>query len=275
MSAAVELARAWLPPALFSLAGRWSGRALRWEGVPPRWEDAVRRSTGYDDASILQRVAAATREVVAGRAAYERDSVLFQEPAPPSPLLFPLLRHALRHPGPLDVVDFGGSLGSTYRLCRAFLPEGLALRWTVVEQPAFVAAGQAEFATEELRFAPSLDALPPAAGPRLLLASSVLQYLQRPAAVLDTFETSGAATLVVDRTPVWDGPADALAVQHVPPHIYRASYPCWILSRPALLARWRAGWRLVADVPAPEGRRQASGGPAFEFRGFILERDPA
>lgn len=275
MRTAIELARAWLPPALFSFAGHWSGRALRWESVAQCWEGAMQSSTGYDEETILDRVAMATREVIAGRATYERDSVLFFEPPEPPPLLYPLLRHAIRYPGLLDVVDFGGSLGNTYRVCRPFLPESLRLRWTVVEQSSFVAIGQREFSNEELRFVSSLDLLPKAIGPRLLLASSVLQYLERPSDILDAFDTEVATTLVVDRTPVWEGQTDQLTVQHVPPYIYRASYPCWILSRPALMARWRNGWRLLAEYPGPEGRRHSRGGPSFEFRGFILERDLA
>lgn len=272
MSAVAGIARAWLPPALFAMAGRWSGRGLRFDAVPPRWTEAVRRSSGYDDAAILERVVAATREVVAGRAAFERDSVLFQEPIAPTALLFPLLRHALRHPGPLEVVDFGGSLGSTYRQCRPYMPETMSVRWTVVEQPAFVRAGQNEFATDELRFASSLDELPRAANRRVLLASSVLQYLERPHEVLDSIDASEATTLVIDRTPVWDGPTDALTVQHVPAQIYRGSYPCWIFSQDALSKLFESSWRLVSRFSCAEGWHRARRGPRFEFRGYIWER---
>lgn len=272
MISPIEIARVWLPPALFSFIARWSGQALRWESVRLSWSETLRLSTGYDEDAILQRVVQATRAVVDGHAAYERDSVLFLEPSAPPHLLFPLLRHAMRYPGVLDVVDFGGSLGSTYRLCRPFLPEGLKVRWIVVEQPTFVAIGESEFSTNELQFVSSLENLPSPLGPRFILASSVLQYLENPSSILDALDLVDSATLVVERTPMWDGPVDQLTVQHVPPRIYPASYPCWIMSRSALLARWRSDWQVISDYVGSEGRKRVRGGPPFEFRSFILER---
>ncbi len=273
MNTAAELARAWLPPTIFSLIGQWTGRALRWEVADTGWENALRASSGYDEEGILNRVTESTRDVRDGRAKYERDSVLFFDSPSPPPLLFALLRHAIMHPGFLDIVDFGGSLGSTYRLCRPFFPKGIKLRWIVVEQPSFVAVGQREFTNEELSFVTSLSELPPSIAPRLILASSVLQYLEDPMAILESFDLDSTATLVIDRTPVWDGQVNYLTIQHVPPHIYRASYPCWILSRSELMARWGIKWRLIADYSGVEGRRRVSRGPSFEFRSFILEKN--
>lgn len=273
MNTAVEFARAWLPPTIFSLVGRWTGRALRWEAADAGWENALRASSGYDEGGILNRVTEATREVRDGRAKYERDSVLFFDSPPPPPLLFALLRHAIMHPGVLDIVDFGGSLGSTYRLCKPFFPQGIKVRWIVVEQPSFVEVGHREFTNEELSFVTSLSELPTAIAPRLILASSVLQYLEDPTAILEAFNLDSTATLVIDRTPVWDGQVNCLTIQHVPPHIYRASYPCWILSHSELIARLGMNWRVIADYSGTEGRRSVSRGPSFEFRSFILEKN--
>lgn len=267
--------RQWLPPALHRALGRATGRSLRFVGGWPDWAGAAAASRGYDDGAILRRVAAATREVEAGRAAFERDGVLFDAWQPPFQLLAPLLRHALRHGGRLDVVDFGGSLGSTFRQCRPFLPPMATLQWHVVEQPRFVDAGRTEFTNPPLQFHPSLAALPAPEAPRLLLASSVVQYLPQPASHWDEWDEAAIDTIVLDRTPVWDGPDDRVCVQHVPRRIYDASYPCWVLSRPRLLERLSRRWRLVCEFDCPEGRHTASGGPTFEFKGFVWERHQA
>lgn len=269
-----DLVRDWLPPALRGVIGRATGRSLRFSGQPADWAQAQSASRGYADQAILARVLHATREVVAGRAAFERDSVLFQRWQPPFHLLAPLLRHALRHGGRLEVVDFGGSLGSTYRLCKPFLPAGLALRWWVVEQANFVAAGQAEFGDDELSFHLALADLPPPMAPRLLLVSSVLQYLEDPGAHLDAWGRFDAQTLVLDRTPLSSAAGHSLCIQHVPRHIYDASYPTWILSRARLLAQLSSHWHLVCEFDCPEGRRTAAGGLVFEFKGLLLERAP-
>jgi putative methyltransferase (TIGR04325 family) len=266
-----EFAREALPPALFRAMGRASGRSVRYVGHGTDWQAAASASSGYAEALIVERVARATREVLAGRAAFERDSVLFLQPEVPLQLLAPLLRHAVQHPGRLEVIDFGGALGGIYRQCRPFLAPLRSLRWHVVEQPGFVAAGR-EFQTAELQFHESLDALPPMAPPPLLLASSVLQYLPDPASMLDAWAASPATTLVVDRTPLSEAAEDRVYVQHVPSHIYRASYPCWAFAREALLTRLSRHWRLVAEFDCPEGRHRVAGGGQFDFKGLILER---
>lgn len=272
---AVTALRDWLPPALHRTLGSATGRSMRFVGGWPGWDAAAAASRGYDDSAILERVVRATREVEAGRAAFERDSVLFDTWQPPFQLLAPLLRHALRHGGRLDVVDFGGSLGSVYRQCKPFLPELAALRWHVIEQPLFVAAGRAEFSTPPLDFHSEPSTLPEAIAPRLLLASSVLQYLSHPMRRLQDWQAINIDTLVLDRTPVWAGPEDRVCVQHVPRHIYDASYPCWVLSRPCLLDRLSRDWRLVCEFDCPEGRHVARQGPAFAFKGFVWERRAA
>jgi putative methyltransferase (TIGR04325 family) len=267
-----SVAKALAPPILVDLLYRRSGQRLRFAGHPADWQQAARMSSGYDAAEILERVRRATRAVLAGEARYERDSVLFNEPDFPFPILAGLLRAAAQHGGSLNVVDFGGSLGSTYRQCRPLL-DGLAgLQWWVVEQPAFVAAGEAEFSTDQLRFARSLAEVPMADAPWVVLASSVLQYVEDPRAVLQAFAESPARHLIIDRTPLSDAAQDRLCIQHVPPRIYAASYPCRILARARFLADLARHWDTVCEFPCPEGRSHTDDGLQFEFRGLILER---
>jgi hypothetical protein len=63
-------------------------------------------------------------------------------------------------------------------------------------------------------------------------------------------------------------------VQHVPRTIYDASYPCWALSRPRVLAMLReTGWRMQAEFTCREGTFSLSSGLEITFRGLIAERD--
>jgi putative methyltransferase (TIGR04325 family) len=262
-----------LPPLLTRQWLRWSGRSLRFAGQPADWAEAQRQSGGYDAADILDRVRQATRAVVSGQARYERDAVLSDEPEYPFAVIAALLR-AADPQGRLDVVDFGGSLGSSYRQCRPLLDRLSHLRWHVVEQPSFVAAGRQEFSTEELGFSESLATLPPPLGPRVVLASSVLQYLAQPYALLDEIGALGASGLVIDRTPMGNTDDDRLCIQHVPAQIYRASYPCRLLSRPKLLAHLQAVWTVRAEFTGFEGLRSTDDGLPFEYRGMLLDRKP-
>lgn len=261
------------PPVLLQMRRRLLNNGLRFTEVPPDWAQALRLSTGYSAASIIEQVAAATREVVAGRALYERDSVLFYEPDFPYPIATELLRAALANSGCLHVVDFGGSLGSTYRQCRPLL-DGLAeVRWQIVEQPGFVSIGQHEFTNSELSFVSTLQELRSSEVPPLVLLSSVLQYVERPELTLTELLRLDATHLVIDRTPVAKLASHRLCIQHAPKNVYEASYPCWILSRSALHgALEREGWRILAEFENREGRFETASGLEFEFCGLIAER---
>ena len=113
--------KAWTPPAIVDARRHWLGHTLRFGDAGDDWAAAERQSSGYAADVIVDRVAQATREVIAGRAVFERDSVLFHEPDYRYPIVAALLHCAQANNGRLDVIDFGGSLGSTYRQCKPLL----------------------------------------------------------------------------------------------------------------------------------------------------------
>lgn len=261
-----------LPPALATVLKRLSGRSLRFDGSPLDWADAVARSTGYDESAILERVREATRAVVDGRACYERDSALFYEPMTPLALLAGLLRSAAQDDGRLMVIDIGGSLGSSYRQCRPFLSALRQLAWHVVEQPKFVQAGRAEFATAELQFQGRVEDVPASTVPATFLISSALQYMRSPAEVLGACAARPARHLLIFRTPMSAAADHRLCIQHAPRKVYAASYPCWVLSRARLLELLAPHWLLISEQAALDGAYKTSDGLAFEFRDLIFER---
>ncbi len=267
MSATLKsLAREWLPPAAWRIVRRCKQPAA-FTGEYASWAEARREARGYDDPAIFEKAVAAARAVREGRAAFERDTVLFAEPAIHGPLLAGLLRAAARQGGRLHVVDFGGALGSAWWQHRAWL-EGLAeVTWEVIEQPHFVAAGRREFETGPLRFRDSLAACTAEPGRALLLLSSVLPYLENPHAMMNEFARRGFGHVLIDRTGFVPGGADRLTVQRVPPSIYDASYPCWFFAREKLLAPFAADYRVVAEWPSFDAVDIAA-----EFRGLLLER---
>ncbi len=266
-SALKSFVRDWLPPAALRLVRRRAqGSAFR--GDYPSWAEAQAHARGYDAPAILEKAVAATRAVRDGRAAFERDTVLFAEPAVHGPLLAGLLRAAALAGGRLQVVDFGGALGSAWWQHRGWL-DGLAeVSWEVVEQAHFVAAGRREFEVGPLRFRESLDACAADPARAVMLLSSVLPYLETPHAVLADVARRGFRHVLIDRTGLVRGRGDRLTVQHVPPQIYDASYPCWFFEREKLLRPLGAGYRVVADWPSFDAVDIAA-----EFRGLLLERD--
>lgn len=101
-----SLIKDWVPPVLWRAVRRIAGPAAAFKGDYASWDEARSRSTGYDNAEIVQRVLAATLAVKAGQACFERDSVLFNEPAPRYAVVAELLAGALANNGRLAVLDF-------------------------------------------------------------------------------------------------------------------------------------------------------------------------
>ncbi len=260
--------------ALRQLVPRPLRRALRRLVRPPiyqgdfaSWTEAQRASRGYADPAIAEKTIAAARAVRDGQAAWERDTVLFAEPAANAPLLRALRHAAAAHGGRLRVADFGGALGSTWWQHRPWLGDLAEVSWSVIEQPALVAAGRREFTTGRLRFFATLDECWATERPDVLLLSSVLPYLENPRALLAAALARPFRHVIIDRTGFVARGRDRLTVQHVPPVIYDASYPCWFFDRASLLAAFAHDWRIVEEwTTDDEADIDAS------HRGLLLER---
>jgi putative methyltransferase (TIGR04325 family) len=230
----------------------------------------VRSSSGYDSAVIAEHVAHGARQVLRGDAAFERDSVAFRTPEFNHPLIAALLRAATLSRNVLRVVDFGGSLGSSYYQSRHYLSGVDELAWTVVEQPAFASIGRAEFSDDIISFTEDLDAALLNGPPNVLLLSSVLQYLAAPHDFLDSVVPRAPSFVILDRMPLLSEGRDRLMVQNVPPSIYRASYPAWFLDRDLLLAHFASHYRIFDEFESFERWNMPWGN--ITSRGFILER---
>ena len=271
-SRARRVVRDLTPPVLMrALAARTPGQLRFIDGFDD-WSAATAASTGYSEGSILHRVAAATDEVVAGRAAFERDGVTFDRVEYRWPVTAALLWAAARHDGMLRVLDFGGSLGSSYRQ-QARVLHDVDVQWGIVEQAGYVEAGRT-YEDGRLRFFSTIDDCCSELHPTVALLSGVLQYLPSPHAVLEEVSRSDVEILVIDRTPFTDLPDDLPTVQEVPPTIYAASYPAWLLSRERLL-RGLVGWELVDEFPSFEPALTTTGGVPFTWHGMLLVRASA
>lgn len=261
----------WVPPALIEHLKPLLKYGVYFSGLYKDWSSASKSATGYDADLILERVKHATLEVIDGRATFERDSVLFNEVQHSFPVLAGLLRASTENEGRLSILDFGGSLGSTYFQCRSFLSVLSSLSWNVVEQPHFVHCGRECIETQQLKFYFSIDEVLREHVPNVVLLSSVLQYLPEPCLILSELMQSKISYLLIDRTPFSDSLHDAITLQHVPPSIYPASYPCRIFSKPELVKMISNQFEIVAEF-ASDDRSAVAGRLKFDFGGMICRR---
>lgn len=226
--------------------------------------------TGYEADVIVARTRAALHQVLQGKAAYERDACAFPFMELPFPLLALLSRAAAENSGHLSVLDFGGSLGSTYFHCRDFLRHLPQLEWSIVEQPAHVACGQREFADGTLRFYSTIADCLRERRPTVLLLSSVLQYLPEPWAFFREVLAGPFPWIILDRTPFLPGARDRLTVEVVHPRLYPASYPAWFLGRGQLTSCLTPRWQTITEFDALD--RQLLDGVEIVFKGLALRQ---
>lgn len=248
---------------------RGTAAVNRLVGPFPTWAAAVAASQGYHRQNIVEKTREAMRRVQRGEAVYERDSVVFDRIHYSWPLLSGLLWVAAQRGGTLNVLDFGGALGSSFSQNREFLSSLRSCRWNVVEQPAFVAAGQAEFAQGGLHFYDSIAACLAETRPSLALLSGVLGYLPEPEVTLQELAAAPIEFLILDRTAFSELPYDQIYVQHVPAVIYAASYPCRILSRPRLRERLQRDWQIISEHHSSE---RLAPNVAHGYGGLIARR---
>lgn len=237
-----------------------------WSGDYADWGSAVRETSGYDADVIINKTLLAARQVRDGKAAFERDAFLFDEPDYNWPLIASLMHVAAVEQGRLRVVDFGGALGSTYFQNRRFLEPLAEISWCVVEQSAYCTIGQREFTTEKLQFLATIQKAV-RSGPNVMLCSSVLQYLERPYEFLREVVRSEVPYLLFDRTSFTMNDNDRLTIQRVPPWIYPASYPCWFFGRSKFLDILDSHYEKVIEFRALDQANIPS-----DFRGFLFKR---
>ncbi len=265
-----EFVESWLPPGLLRLISLKKG--VRWSGNYTSWEEALRVSTGYNSKVVLNKVKDSLLKVKNGEAVYERDSVLFDEILYSWPILAGLMWIAAQSSGVLNLIDIGGSLGSTYFQNRKFLESLKKVSWTIVEQKHFVETGKIYFQTEMLGFSEDLEKCFKETSPKAILLSSVLQYLEAPYDLLRKITDLKIEFILFDRTSfIFKGP-DRLTVQNVPHDIYKASYPCWFFNMDKFLSFFRDDYDLISEFDALAGKIRIDGKIAGIDKGFIIKK---
>ncbi|MHC1733562.1 MAG: methyltransferase, TIGR04325 family [Bacteroidales bacterium] len=265
-----SVAKDWLPPVVVRAIRQLRGEGIRFEGEFASWGDASARCTGYDAGHILSKVLDATLKVKSGEAAFERDSVLFDEIEYSWPITAGLMWAAACGGGRLNVLDFGGALGSSYFQNRKLLSTLSSVRWNVVEQSHYVQAGKVHVQDEQLRFYLSIDECLGENQPNVVLFSGVLQYLSDPFLSIKKVLKSNIGLIILDRTIVNPSSLNNIYVQHVPASIYPASYPCWSLSEGALVSLLSSKYKIESSFPSLKFSELDKIGS--EFKGFIFSK---
>jgi putative methyltransferase (TIGR04325 family) len=244
-----------------------------YHGRYSKWEEAKSNSNGYDSEIILSRVVNARKKILEGKATYERDSVLFDEITYAFETISALLNISLLNKSSICVLDYGGSLGSSYFQCARFLKSISNISWCIVEQPELVDAGKKLFQNKQPYFFNNINECCKIFHPNVALFSSTLQYLSDPLEVLDLVSQKQIEWIIVDRVPVSMEEGDFYSVQHVSPKIYQGSYPIKIFGKNTLeefLAKKSYDLFVSYDSNWDGSHPEFVSGTLFRSKGYIF-----
>lgn len=253
-----------IPPALFRL---YAGYRI-YKGPYASWSEAVKISKKNPQSNMLKRVARSTHNIINGQSAYERDSVEFDHIEYSWPLLSGLLFAALLNKNSLRVLDFGGSLGTTYYQNRLFLNKIPSLQWGIIEQPDYIEYGKKNLKQQKTKFYSTLSECVEKMKPNVVIFGSVLQYLAQPyETIREVCNVVNPSLIIVDRTPMTDK-NESVYVQHVPKKIYSGSFPYWVLNEEKLLDAFNKSHYELLELYTCDFLSSFN----FVFKGYIFLR---
>ena len=214
-----------LPKSFVNLIHKFSPNSIKFYGPFPDWEEAKAKSDGYDKDNILQKVLEVTMKVKSGLIPGERDSVELEFEDPPKHIISICNEILGKNNNKLNILDVGGSLGSTYFASIKYLNEPSKISWVILEQKNFVSAGNKYISDSVISFITDIEEYLSETEPDLVIFGSVLQYLEDPYEILEKVTQNISPEIIIDRTPFSDDSIERVYVQSVPKKIYKASYP--------------------------------------------------
>lgn len=257
------------PPIFLSLFKKLTSKNISYTGNFKTWQDAVNKSTGWDKAAIFEKVRTSAKLVKDGKAAYERDSVIFDKIQYAWPLLA-CLEHIALADNHLSLIDFGGSLGTTYFQNKHFLQPITSLQWYVVEQPHYVECGMQEFEDQHLKFEYSIEDVIKNNRINCLLTSGAMQYFEHSVEWFQKFQNYHFEYILFDRISFIEGD-ERISVQTVPEHIYPASLPCWFFNEAAFINSFISKYDLIADFDSADKSMLTRDNKKLYWKGFFLK----
>ena len=242
----------------------------RFKGPYLNMLEAARNSDGYDDKMIIEKVRHSLLLVKNKLAVAERDSYILNKVEYSWPVISALCWAAAKNKGRLSVLDFGGSLGSSYYQYQAFISCIEDVSWGIVEQPQFYEVGKKEFEDGRLCFFESIEECINSIKPNVILLSSVLQYLDDPYKIIKKLTKIKNAIIIIDRTPFTGIDNDSIYIQNVPDYIYKTSYPLRIFGSKMIQNAFGSEWNILQEFYSNDNQSLYAGGKPVKFKGMIL-----
>jgi putative methyltransferase (TIGR04325 family) len=210
------------------------------------WQSAEKVCKRYDDADVVKTFTDAALAIGNGDGVYDRDGKVhasFSENAH----LIAALRHVSNTQGQLQVLDFGGALGSMYRQHRWSLDKFSNFTWCVVDQERFVETGRRLFTSNKLKFEPTIPQAVATYQPNIAVMSNILQRIENPFDVLNEMAKSNITYLFIDRTPVITASNNRITRVTLPALKEEGCFPTWHFSEAEFKQALQSKYRIINE----------------------------
>ena len=243
-----------------------------WFGDYPTWDEAKKESIGYDTDTILLKVKESLLKVKNDDNLYELDTLLYKRYDYPYnwQALTSLLLISQLNDNRLNVVDFGGSLGSSYFQHRRMLSHLTELNYQIVEQNHFVEEGKKSFEDNHLSFHYNLENCIKGIKTNCLLLSGVIQYIEDPYKLIKEILQYEIDYIIIDRTPFFLNMPDRITIQKVSPDYHEAIIPCRIFNYERFKNYFLEKYNVITESISIDGRMRVE--DVFAEQRFILFR---
>lgn len=229
------------------------------------WSRALENSESYEDKTIVKKIIKTYEQIENYNFEfYERDGILFKQKFDETVLLNFLTENI--KPGKfLEVLDFGGSLGSRYFSNYNFINKNNII-WNVVEQNKFVEYGKKKLQKKNLQFYFSIDECLKTKNIDSVIFSGSLQYLEKYYEILKHIKKNNIKSVFIDFLPVSNFKNHKIFVQNIPKKIYKSSYPIRIFSKNKFINEIK---NLEFDFELKDHRKTVFYG--FDYYSFIIK----
>ena len=222
------------PKFIIKIINKLFNREIKFIGNYRNWSAAIKNSKGYSDNKIFIKSKESFLQVFRKKAKFERDSLLFYSEIINYPLIKILNKFQKTKGACLNVLDFGGSFGSTYFQNYSILKNKNRFDWAIVEQIKLVKFMRKFKLEDNLNFYLSISNYITQRRPDVVLFSSVIQYLKSPYKIINFLIKKKIKFFLFLKTPFFYD-KEVIKVQKVPKHIYDSSYPIRIFNQCSFL----------------------------------------
>ena len=210
------------------------------------WKDALINSEGYHSSKIIDKLFISAMKVKNKKFAYERDTVLFSQPSYNWMLLYNIFKYFNNYRN-FNLIDFGGSLGSTYFQHKLFLNSFKTMKWNIIEQSKISKIGNKFFSNKNLKFFNNLEPAIKKNKSKFIILNNVLQYIENPSYIIDILSKYKGMTIIIDNIIFTEKNKDIIIVQKTPKRIYEATYPLRIFSKSKFLKKISQYFKIIEN----------------------------